>query len=313
MGEPPKISVLMPCYRQERFVEEAVASLLAQGFGDWELVASDDASPDGTATVLKKLACGDSRIRFFRQPRNLGMVENWNFCLREARGEAVKMMGGDDVLRRPDCLSRQWRDLQKPGVALAACGRTLIDDGSRPWRTLAELPSGVFPSATVIPRMLRHQDNLIGEPVCCLFRRQDARRGFEVHRQQSTDVEMWFHLLEQGALSYEPEPLVSFRVHPSQKSAANLPGDRGWEQLQLILEKARLADVPPPVRSAVLFRAEEWLRKQPSHPGRGEILHGAFRLRDSISRGQRILARIRHALSRTCIRWEGSLRKRLPG
>jgi glycosyltransferase involved in cell wall biosynthesis len=184
-----KISVLLPCYEQSRFLPEALDSVLRQDFNDLEVIASDDASSDNTYSVLQDYAARDPRIRIFHQPSNLGMVANWNFCLRQARGEAVKLMGGDDRLDRVDCLSRQWQSLQAPCVALAASARSIIDESSSNIETLINLPFGIFSQDEIIPRMFVHQDNLIGEPVCCLFRRTHATRGFHPAYLQNTDIE----------------------------------------------------------------------------------------------------------------------------
>jgi len=57
--------------------------------------------------VVETFQRRDPRIRFCEHPRNLGLTANWNWCLREARGQAIKLMGGDDLLKERDCLSRQ--------------------------------------------------------------------------------------------------------------------------------------------------------------------------------------------------------------
>jgi len=312
MAESPKVSVLIPCYRQERFIREAVESVLTQDFPGWEMVASDDASPDNTAAILEQYARRDPRIRFFCQKKNLGMVENWNFCLRQARGEAVKLMGGDDRLETPDCLTRQWQSLRQPGVALAACGRHLIDEHSRIFQTLVNLPTGVFSAETIIPRMLVHRDNLVGEPVSCLFPVAKAARGFSVQYLQNADIEMWLYLLEKGSLAFDAEPLVAWRVTSSQNSAATWPEDQGWEHLQLILTKAGSSTVPRRTKLKVLFRSEEWISLHPKHRGVPAIRASAAELGKHFSPSQIFLGRGRHRLGKTLNRWGRSLRKRLP-
>ena len=89
---PAKISVLIPCYEQARFLPEALDSVLQQDFQDFEVSASDNASSDDTFSVLQDYAQSDPRIRIFYQSNNLGMVENWSFCLSQARREAVKFV-----------------------------------------------------------------------------------------------------------------------------------------------------------------------------------------------------------------------------
>jgi len=306
--KPPRISVLIPCYQQARFLPEALDSVLRQDFHDLEVIASDDASSDNTFSILQDYASRDSRIRIFHKPSNLGMVENWNFCLREARGEAVKLMGGDDRLDRPDCLSRQWQSLQAPGVALAVCARSIINESSVKIETLVNLPSGVYSQDKIIPKILEHQDNLIGEPVCCLFRRSDAARGFSDSIKQNTDIEMWLHLLQRGGLAYDPEPVVVFRRHLNQASQQNwISGLAREEHCLLMLRYALDNHVPPATKFHVLFRAKETLIYAPSEKIREAanllVSHlGAFEMAK-----QRALYHIRRTLSR----WKRSISKRI--
>lgn len=99
LGPVPSVSVLVPAYDAERFVDEAIASVIAQTFGDWEIVAVDDASRDATAERLETWSMKDARIRVHRNRANLGMTANWNRCLSLARGAFVLKLDADDALR----------------------------------------------------------------------------------------------------------------------------------------------------------------------------------------------------------------------
>jgi len=308
MGSP-KISVLLPCFRQAQFLPEALDSVLHQDFQDLEVIASDDASPDNTYSVLQDYANRDPRIRIFHQPSNLGMVANWNFCLRQARGEAVKLMGGDDRLNRPDCLSRQWQRLQKPGVVLTASARTIINESSIKIKTLVNLPFGVFSQNEIIPKILEHQDNLIGEPVCCLFHRSDAFRGFSESSKQNTDIEMWLHLLQRGDLAYDSEPLVSFRRHLHQASQQNwISGLALEEHCLLMLRYALDNQVPSATKFHVLFRAKESLVYAPSE----KIREAAKTLAGQLKPFEMVKQRTLHHIWRNLTRWKESISKRIP-
>jgi glycosyltransferase involved in cell wall biosynthesis len=306
--KPPKISVLIPCYHQAQFLPEALDSVLRQDFQDLEVIASDDASPDNTFSILQDYSRRDSRIRIFHQPSNLGMVKNWNFCLRQARGEAVKLMGGDDRLDRADCLSRQWQSLQVPGVTLAACARRIINESSLKIETLVNLPSGVFSRDEIIPKILEHQDNLIGEPVCCLFRRSDAHRGFLSCLCHSTDIEMWLHLLEAGGLAYDLEPLVAFRRHIKQASHANTESGLALqEHVLLMAERAFSKDIPLSTKFHVLWAAEKALLVTSST----KIREASEELVQQLGWKNIFIHRILHRIKRTMTSWANSLRKRL--
>jgi glycosyltransferase involved in cell wall biosynthesis len=95
----PSVSVLLPAYNAGPFVDEAVGSVLAQTFEDWEVVAADDSSRDDTLERLRAWERRDPRIRVFSNATNLGMTGNWNRCLSEASGELVLKLDADDVLR----------------------------------------------------------------------------------------------------------------------------------------------------------------------------------------------------------------------
>src|SRR5262245_14197402 len=112
----PAISVLMPIYNAGRFLPAAVESVLAQTFADFELIAIDDGSRDGSSEVLAQLAARDPRIRVFAQ-ENRGIVATLNRALELARAPLVARMDADD-LSRPDRFAKQIAFLrQHPEVA----------------------------------------------------------------------------------------------------------------------------------------------------------------------------------------------------
>lgn len=94
----PKVSIGMPVYNGMQFIREAVDSLLAQTYTDFELVISDNASTDGTEAICREYAAKDSRIRYVRQAENRGAAANFQFVLEEAKGEYFKWMAYDDYL-----------------------------------------------------------------------------------------------------------------------------------------------------------------------------------------------------------------------
>ncbi len=83
----PKVSIGMPVYNGEPFIREALNSLLAQTYADFELIISDNGSTDSTQVICKEFAAKDARIRYFRQAENHGPVANFQFVLDESVGE----------------------------------------------------------------------------------------------------------------------------------------------------------------------------------------------------------------------------------
>ena len=101
----PRVSVGLPVFNGERYLARAIESVLRQDFADFELVVSDNASTDRTGEICEEYARRDARVRYVRNPRNLGAGPNYDRCFRLARGEYFKWAAHDDRLA-PDYLSQ---------------------------------------------------------------------------------------------------------------------------------------------------------------------------------------------------------------
>jgi glycosyltransferase involved in cell wall biosynthesis len=94
----PLVSIGLPTRNGERYLDEAVRSVLTQDYGRIELVISDNASDDGTEEICRQFARSDTRVRYHRQSQNIGLVPNFNAVLQLANGTYLKWMGDDDWL-----------------------------------------------------------------------------------------------------------------------------------------------------------------------------------------------------------------------
>jgi glycosyltransferase involved in cell wall biosynthesis len=92
----PRVTIGMPAYNAEDFVQKSIESLLGQSFIDFELVISDNASTDRTGQICREYAARDARVRYACQPKNIGPVANFNWLLNEARGEYFMWAATDD-------------------------------------------------------------------------------------------------------------------------------------------------------------------------------------------------------------------------
>ena len=93
----PRYSVLLPTRNGASLLEGTLRSVLDQPYEDFELVVSDNASDDGTPEILAD-AAADPRLRVLRQPRPLGVTDNWNAALAAAGGERIVLLGDDDLM-----------------------------------------------------------------------------------------------------------------------------------------------------------------------------------------------------------------------
>ena len=218
----PVVSVCIPAYNYGRFLPDAIGSVLAQTWRDFELVVVDNCSDDDTAAVLERFGRSDTRLRYVRNATVLPMGANFNRALRLAQGEYVKILCADDWLAQ-HALERSVAALGgNPEAALAATGRLIVSEAGQRLgeRRYASRPA-VIDGRAAINRCL-FGTNYVGEPSAVLFRRHLAARGFDEGYPQLFDLEMWFHLLEQGALACLPEPLAIVRRHGAQVTRGNL-------------------------------------------------------------------------------------------
>ena len=220
----PKVTICMPTYNFERYLPEAIESVLAQDFRDYEFLIIDDCSSDTSAAIISGYAKKDTRITAFVNGQNVGMVNNWNLCMQRARGSYIKFLFGDDELVSPGAIARMVQALESDHrVSLVTSARRIIDERSREIKVAsAYREHGPVPGTDIITDCLLERLNKIGEPSAVMFRKEQAGRGFDARYRQLVDLEMWFHLLEQGMFVYETEPLVAFRVHSEQQTRQNI-------------------------------------------------------------------------------------------
>jgi glycosyltransferase involved in cell wall biosynthesis len=319
----PSVSVLIPTYNYARFLAEAVESVLAQDFQDFELLVVDDCSTDHTADVIQPFCAHDARVRFSVNSRNRGMVNNWNYCLAQAQGEYIKFLFGDDKLSNPRALGKMVAMLRKNhSAALAASARTILDENSSVTDMWHPLRDGCHNGRKVIKACLIENGNLIGEPSSVMFRRSAAQRGFDARLAQIVDVEMWFYLLENGNLAYTREPLCAFRQHAGQQSAFNtMTGQARKETALFFANYATAPWLPGRVRFACLFALRRLLRKHPEAADPG-MLERERSLTDQLGRGSyffhlccyrlgRPFQNLDHSIKKRARRWFASSNKKL--
>lgn len=126
----PLVSVVMPAYNAERFIEEAILSVVHQTVTDWELIVVDDCSQDTTCAIVERLAAQDSRIVLIRLERNLGVAEARNRGFARCRGSYIALLDSDDVWHsnKLACQIALARDTK---AEILYCSYRIIDERSR--------------------------------------------------------------------------------------------------------------------------------------------------------------------------------------
>jgi glycosyltransferase involved in cell wall biosynthesis len=206
-NEEPRITVLMPIYQAERYLEEAVESILAQSFDDFELLALDDGSTDASPHILESLAGRDDRIQVHRD-EHVGLVAQLNQGLAEARGEFVARMDADGI-SRPERFERQlaYLDAHHDCVAVGT-GTDEVDPERRIIRKL-DIPS----THSEIESQLMQGNGGALIHASALYRTQ-ALRSIEGYRKEfefGEVIDFHLRLAEIGRLANLTESLYEYR------------------------------------------------------------------------------------------------------
>lgn len=254
-NQVPLISVLMPAYNSEAFVGEAVASILAQTFTDFELLVIDDGSTDSTRDVLE--AIRDPRLRLVSNPHNMGLIRTLNRGLELATGHYVARMDADDV-SAPERLERQVEFLEShPDVDVLGTMVNLINEDGKQFGAIRGYPTD--PKA--IHRFLLRECCLIHPSV--MFRKNVvlAAGGYLPAARHAEDYDLWLRLSDHHEIANLAEQLVSYRMHRNQVSIKNLPTQHAVAQScrRAALQRRRalgedVRDVEPVIEAGVWRR-----------------------------------------------------------
>ena len=125
----PRVSIGMPVYNGANFLGQALESLLAQTYTDFELIISDNASSDATAEICRAFAGTDSRIRYTRTERTIGPAENHNRLVRMARGDYFRWAAHDDLCA-PELLAKEVEVLDRDRSVVLVYPKTRIIDAT---------------------------------------------------------------------------------------------------------------------------------------------------------------------------------------
>jgi glycosyltransferase involved in cell wall biosynthesis len=202
----PRVTVLMPVSDAEQFLAEAIESILAQTFADFEFLIIDDGSADSSRAII--LGYDDSRIRLLANDRNIGVTQTLNRGTQEARGRYLARMDADDVSMR-ERLERQVAHLEaNPECALVTSFAAIIDNDSE---RVGDLCSDLSPQE--LDRKLQLNNHVIHGAV--MMRTDVVRRlgAYDESMWHSQDYDLWLRISDEYAIHTLPEFLYSWRKH----------------------------------------------------------------------------------------------------
>lgn len=234
----PLVSICIPTFNGQKYVEESLVSALNQTYTNIEIVISDDYSSDGTLEIVNSIR-NNSNVPFFihhHAPNGIGA--NWNNCVIHAKGNYIKFLFQDDILD-PFCIEKMMQvALKDKRIGLVFSRRNFLYPERNNfvdemltnykelhvhWTNLRSINSG--------PKLLKEcyclldtPVNKVGEPTAVLLKKDVFRKvGFFNERLvQVLDYEYWYRVFKYYKIGFIDEELATFRLHDMQASQRNV-------------------------------------------------------------------------------------------
>lgn len=289
----PLLSVMIPVYNSAESMKDTLRSVLCQNLGpeDMEIEVVDNCSTaDDPETVVRDI--GKGRVKFHRQPKNVGAIENFNTCIRRARGEWVHILHADDTVR-PGIYSRTREAIEAhPQIGAVACRHVYMDEDGT-WLHLADAESRIpriLDDAFIERQLVATRVHFAG----LIVRRSSYEElgGFRAEFRHCTDWDMWNRLVLSKPIFYDPELLACNRLHSESgtshmiRSGENVVDERLCIRASTALLPRRQAKrLCRDAMSAAAIRA---LRRMREHWTKGDAhtawrqLREAFRCRAAV-------------------------------
>lgn len=221
MGKnPPKVSIGLPVFNGENYLSQAVESLLAQTFTDFELIISDNGSTDRTRQICEAYAARDPRIRYYRHDKNVGAARNFNFTVEQARGQYFKWAAHDDMCA-PEFLARCVAILDGQAEAVLCYSRTVFIDNLG--QVTGYYSDNLNLRSSKASERLHHFFTNPGwcHPVFGLMRKDILQRTQQIGNFPRSDRNLLGELALYGQFYEIPENLFLRRLHPQISTSAN--------------------------------------------------------------------------------------------
>ncbi|PKM51931.1 MAG: glycosyl transferase [Firmicutes bacterium HGW-Firmicutes-7] len=216
----PKISVVIPSFNHEKYIAQAIESVLFQTFGDFELLIGDDCSKDQSREIINNYK--DSRIKTYFLEEHLGAVEILEFLIRQSKGDAIALLNSDDYWLQGK-LEKQYEIIQThPELGACFTWADIIDENNTKSNDLlfADLLKHKNRSQGKWLQRFFYKANCLCHPSILINKKVYNELGYYKHYlRQLPDLDMWVRLIKKYPIHMLEETLVIHRRHGSNSSA----------------------------------------------------------------------------------------------
>ncbi|WP_346937783.1 glycosyltransferase family 2 protein [uncultured Clostridium sp.] len=210
----PLISIIMPAYNCEKYIEDAINSVIAQTYNSWEIIVIDDGSRDNTISIIEDLSNKDYRIRFYKNEKNLGVSETRNKGISFAKGEWIAFLDSDDMWEDSK-LEKQILLSNKVGAEFVFTGSSFINESGANYKGILKVPEKVNYKELRTHNIISCSSVLVKKK----FFKDIRMEKDDMHE----DYAVWLRVLRTGVCAYAiNEPLLVYRISPNSKSGKKI-------------------------------------------------------------------------------------------
>lgn len=299
----PRVSVLLPCFNGQKYVREAIASVLTQNFQNIELIVVDDGSTDRSASIINEIARTDSRIRVLRKA-NGGIVSALNDGLALCRGEFVARMDADDV-SLTNRLQDQVDWLDSHPACVCVGGYAISDPVvTRSTKRTTGGRHSITDVSTFPPKVAVAMHPLIMVRRAAL----EAIGGYRDAYPHAEDYDLFIRLASHGTVENPPIDMLFYRRHEGAISVRNLAlQEQSAARAEADAYQMQGGRALPAALFAAYVRLRTWRRFQSVDPAKAreleaEVLRDLLTLDPVLVFSVRYL-RVRAAIARSYMRW----------
>lgn len=207
-----KVSIIIPVYNCEKYIEHTLKSVLNQAYKNFEVLVVDDASTDRSMEIIKQYAKKDTRIKIFNMPQNSGVSACRNLAISKASGRYIAFLDSDDIWPE-NKLANQLFFMKKHHIALSHTSYSFIDESGKPMKT------GQVDVDFIVDKAKYMKTTQIGLSTVMIDRQMIPEIKFPNDRELCEDARTWMSFLRQNKKFYGlNQVLMFYRVRQHQLS-----------------------------------------------------------------------------------------------
>ncbi|WP_243370800.1 glycosyltransferase family 2 protein [Geotalea sp. SG265] len=257
----PRVSIVIPAFNRELYITDCLSSALNQTFSDIEVIIVDNCSTDNTLNICQQIARKDSRVKIYKNDKNIGPVRNWIKAIDLATADIVKILWSDDMISETFIEKTYPILLENSDVGFVLTAAIVFDEDNKTKELAYVIGKPGFHSMQTYVEGVLLGNNWPYSPGCAIFRKTDLKKNLLLNIPNKIGSDFSMHAVGNDltiflltSLDYEKfyfidEPLSQFRSHSDSISTSSK-----YEKLILLYHMAKAFFIENYVRDAKLIK-----------------------------------------------------------